>query len=75
MYYYNSGVLGASGGWQALTATTNGKGFITRVKEQAPFTDGATTGQINLKFTGTAKNGDLTVPVAHSGSSTIMVIF
>jgi hypothetical protein len=70
MYYYNSGVLGASGGWQALNATTNGKGFITRVKEQAPFTDGATTGQINLKFTGTAKNGDLTVPVAHSGSST-----
>lgn len=64
MYYYNSGVLGASGGWQALTATTNGKGFITRVKEQAPFIDGNATGQINLKFTGTAKNGDLLVPVA-----------
>jgi len=64
MYSYTSGVLGSGGGWQALTATTNGKGFITRVKEQAPFTDGTTTGQINLKFTGTAKNGDLLVPVA-----------
>jgi hypothetical protein len=64
MYSYTSGILGAFGGWQALTATTNGRGFITRVKQQAPFTDATTTGQINLKFTGTANNGDLTVPIA-----------
>lgn len=64
MYSYISGVTGPSGGWQPLTATTNGKGFITRVKDQAPFTTPTATGQINLKFTGTANNGDLLVPVA-----------
>lgn len=71
MYSYTSGITGPGGGWQALTATTNGKGFITRVKEQAPFTDATTTGLINLKFSGTANNGDLLVPVAKvTGSDT-----
>lgn len=71
MYSYVSGVLGASGGWQTLTATSPGKGFITRVKEQAPFIDGTTTSAINLKFTGTANNGDVTVTVANvSGNTT-----
>lgn len=64
MYSYTSGLTGTGGGWQPLTATTNGKGFITRVKQQAPFTDANATGKINLKFTGTANNGDLTVPIA-----------
>ena len=63
MFSYISGITGPSGGWQPLTATTNGKGFITRVKDQAPFTTPSATGQINLKFTGTANNGDLLVPV------------
>lgn len=70
-YKYVSGVVGTAGGWQPLTGTTVGKGFITRVKEQAPFVDAVASGQINLKFTGTANNGDIIVPVLKvSGNDT-----
>ena len=63
-YKYVSGDLTTAGGWQNLTSTSPGKGFITRVKQQAPFVDGTATATIDLKFTGTANNGDVTVAVA-----------
>lgn len=59
-------VSGAGGGWQNLTATETGKGFITRIKSQAPFTNATNTDYINLKFTGVANNGDITVPVTNN---------
>lgn len=62
-YSYVSGLTNASGGWQPLTATESGKGFIMRVKQQAPFVDATTTATIDLKFAGTANNGDISVPV------------
>lgn len=71
MYKYVSGDLTTAGGWQNLTSTSPGKGFITRVKQQAPFVDGTTSATIDLKFTGTANNGDVTVAVANvSGDDT-----
>ena len=65
-YKYTSG---AGGGWSALTATTTGKGYITRVAPQAPFTSASATDKINLKFTGVANNGDITVAVAKNVAS------
>ena len=52
---------GTGGGWKSMTTTENGRGFITRIKQQAPFVNAASTGVIDLKFTGTANNGDITV--------------
>ena len=70
-YKYVAGDISTSGGWQALTATTPGNGFITRVKEQAPLTTAVATATIDVKFEGTANNGDVTVPVSFvSGNST-----
>ena len=63
-YKYVAGDTSTSGGWQALTATTPGNGFITRVKEQAPLTTAIATATIDVKFDGTANNGDVTVPVS-----------
>lgn len=63
-YKYVSGVTGTSGGWQPLSTTEAGKGFIMRVKEQAPFINSTVSATINLKFTGTANNGNIQVPVA-----------
>ena len=65
MYNYVSGIIGASGGWQSLSATTPGQGFITRVKEQAPFINTTSTDVINVTFNGTANNGVVSVPVAN----------
>lgn len=63
-------VPGVGGGWQPLTATTFGEGFITRVKNQAPFTQqGVVAGKINMTFTGVQKNGVITVPVKNNASS------
>jgi hypothetical protein len=62
-YKYISGDTATTGGWQPLTETETGKGFIMRVKDQAPFTNASTEAAINLKFTGTANNGTITVPV------------
>lgn len=56
-------------GWQALTAVTNGKGFITRVKQQAPFIDAVAEEVIDLPVTGIANNGDVTVSVANNPAS------
>jgi hypothetical protein len=62
-------VSGAGGGWQNLTATETGRGFITRIKQQAPFTNSTNTDYINLKFTGTANNGDITLPITNNPAS------
>lgn len=64
-FQYVSGTTSASGGWQALTATTPGKGFITRVKDQAPYVTSSTTAPISLKFDGIANNGDVTVAISN----------
>lgn len=57
-------VSGVGGGWQTLDAITTGRGFITRVKSQAPFVDDTTTDNIDLPINGTANNGDITVSIA-----------
>lgn len=69
-YSYVSGVNGASGGWQNLATTANGKGFIMRVKEQAPFINSSATGTINLKFTGSANNGTIPVTLGYASGLT-----
>ena len=64
-YKYVSGNINGNG-WQNLTATETGRGFITRVKPQAPFATTDGSDYINLKFTGTANNGDITVPITNN---------
>lgn len=58
-HYYQAG---AGGGWRALTATETGKGFIARIKAQAPFLANAKA-VIDFTFTGVANNGDISVNV------------
>lgn len=68
MYKYVSGDTSASGGWQTLTTTTAGAGFITRIKLQAPFATASTqntTDHINVTFTGATNNGSVQVPIAN----------
>jgi hypothetical protein len=66
-YSYNSGgtVAGISG-WQPLGSTVPGIGFIARVKQQEPFTNSTNIDFINMKFTGLANNGTITVPVTYN---------
>lgn len=52
---------GSGGGWKTLSTTETGRGFITRIKQQAPFINTSARGFINFTFTGTANNGDITV--------------
>lgn len=61
-YKYVSGI---GGGWQTLMSTESGKGFITRVKAQAPFATGGND-FINFKFSGIANNGDIIVPITNN---------
>ena len=69
-YKYVSGDASASGGWQTLTTTTPGVGFIMRMKSQAPFGSVAnTTDHINLTFSGAVNNGTVTVPIANITAS------
>lgn len=63
-YRYVSGNTTSSGGWQNLTSTQPGVGFITRVKSQAPYIDGTVTAPIDMKISGTANNGAVFVPIA-----------
>ena len=56
---------GTGGGWQTLTAIETGIGYITRIKSQTPFTNATNSDYINLKFTGVANNGDITIPVTN----------
>jgi hypothetical protein len=65
-YRYQSG---AGGGWQVLSSTTSGNGFIMRVKAQAPFLTANAVDKIDLKFSGTANNGDLSVSVAQNATN------
>lgn len=67
-YKYVSGDATAAGGWQSLTATAPGVGFIMRIKQQAPFAtiqSQNTTDHINLTFSGTANNGNVNVNIAN----------
>jgi hypothetical protein len=61
---YVSGTTQNTGGWQTLTATEHGKGFIARVAPQAPFVDESFTERIDMTISGTAGNGVVDVPVA-----------
>jgi hypothetical protein len=70
MYKYVSGISGSTGGWQALDATSPGKGFILRVKDQAPFVNSTSADVINLQYSGIANNGEILVPISNiSGDS------
>jgi hypothetical protein len=61
-YQYVSGITGATGGWQNLTQTSPGKGFIMRIKEQAPYNASTSyDGHINLTYSGLANNGTITI--------------
>lgn len=59
-------VTGLGGGWQTLSATETGKGYIMRIKSQAPFTNATNADFINLTFTGVANNGDITIPITNN---------
>lgn len=66
LYKYASG---AGGGWQSLDAVETGRGFISRIKMQAPFLDATTQQNVNLKLTGIANNGTINVTVKNNPSS------
>lgn len=57
------------GGWVNLTSTVTGNGYIMRVKNQAPFTNLNAIDNIDLKFTGTANNGVVSVAVTNDPAS------
>jgi len=52
---------GATGSWQTLDAVVSGKGFITQIKEQAPFINETARAAVNFPIVGTANNGDVSV--------------
>ncbi len=57
--------------WTVLNSgnfVESGEGWISSIASQAPFISDGFTGQISLKFTGTANNGLVTPPVVVSGS-------
>ena len=58
-YRWQSGT--STGAWLGLSSTTQGQGFIARVRNIAPFSTG--TGTIDFPYTGTPGNGVVTVPV------------
>lgn len=62
-YKYVSG--SDAGGWQELTETELGKGFIARVKPVAPFTTTTAAAPIDLKFSGVANNGTISVTATY----------
>ena len=70
---YVAGDTTTSGGWQTLSSNPIvGSGFITRIKNQAPYSTFQvqnTTDHINLTFVGAANNGTLSVPIANSLAS------
>lgn len=61
-YKYTSGT---GGGWNTLNEISTGSGFISRIKEQAPFVNASSTDFITLKFTGYANNGNINVNVVN----------
>lgn len=58
-------ISGTGGGWNILNEISTGSGFISRVKQQAPFIDASSTDYINLKFTGYANNGNINVNITN----------
>ncbi|GGB76845.1 hypothetical protein GCM10007424_16100 [Flavobacterium suaedae] len=73
--YYNwvagSSPSNSGFGWQVMSSTETGIGFLSRVKDQIPFvTDGSFSGKIDVTLTGVANNGDVTVSVAQNGACT-----
>ena len=67
-YKYVSGDASTTtGGWQTLDAVSIGKGFIMRIKQQAPYSTIGTqvASQINLTFSGATNNGTKTVNIAN----------
>ena len=66
-YRWQSGTL--TGSWQNLTSTSQGEGFITRVRNIAPFSTGV--GTVDFTFNGTPTNGIVNVPVDSYDSSTL----
>lgn len=61
-YKYVSGLL-TGGGWQSLSSTEPGVGFITRVKQQVPFTTVVPTDYIEMKLSGISNNGNIGVAI------------
>lgn len=57
---------GLTANWQTLTSIENGKGFIARIKHQAPFYNFGFYDYVNVLLDGVANNGDVTVPVVIS---------
>jgi hypothetical protein len=55
--------LPASSQFQYIGLTEKGHGIAVRVRDQAPLDNTTTTDVINYTFSGTANNGDITVPV------------
>jgi len=72
-YKYVSGITTSAGGWQTLASNPQtGTGFITRIKNQAPFATFQvqnTTDHINLTFAGATNNGTINVPIANNLTS------
>lgn len=66
LYKYASG---PGGDWLDLDVIETGRGFISRVKMQAPFLDATTQQNINLKLTGVANNGNINVAVKNDPNS------
>lgn len=64
-YKYQSG---AGGGWQALSSTTVGSGFIMRVQPVAPFLTTTASDKIDVKFSGIANNGDISVNILQNAA-------
>jgi hypothetical protein len=62
---------GTGGGWQTLTENETGTGYIMRIKSQTPFTNAINSDYINLKFTGVANNGDITIPITNDSNALI----
>ena len=72
---YVSGQASGISGWQPLDGTVAGRGFIARVKQQAPFTAASAIDPlflgdvINVTLSGTANNGEIPVGIVNSATS------
>ncbi|WP_333879071.1 Ig-like domain-containing protein [Flavobacterium sp.] len=67
-YRWQSGTM--NGSWMPLSATSLGEGFITRVRNIAPFNSG--TGTVNFSFIGKPNNGVINVNVDSYDSSSMV---
>ncbi|MEY2629193.1 MAG: hypothetical protein RLZZ469_88, partial [Bacteroidota bacterium] len=67
-YRWQSGAM--NGTWVPLATTAPGEGFITRVRNAAPFNSG--TGTIDFNFTGVPNNGIINVNVDSFDASSLV---